>query len=87
VSGVDERETPLEPPLGEEHAAAGDGGTGWPTTPAEIPLDGPTGPFAETETETAPTVHHTRHSRNPVDRLTRTGSGSPRVSRSTGLRE
>ena len=71
MSGVDERETPLEPPLGEEHAAAGDGGTGWPTTPAEIPLDGPAGPFAETETETAPTVHHTRHSRNPVDRLTR----------------
>jgi signal peptidase I len=71
VSGVDERETPLEPPLGEEHAAAGDGGTGWPTTPAEIPLDGPEGPFAETEPETAPTVHHTRHSRNPVDRLTR----------------
>jgi len=71
VSGVDERETPLEPPLGEERAAEGDGGTGWPTTPAEIPLDRPTGQFAETEPETAPTVHHTRHSRNPVDRLTR----------------
>ena len=71
MSGVDERETPLEPPLGEERAAEGDGGTGWPTTPAEIPLDRPTGQFAETEPETAPTVHHTRHSRNPVDRLTR----------------
>ena len=71
MSGVDERETPLEPPLGEERAAEGDGGTGWPTTPAEIPLDGPTGPFAEAATERAPTVHHTRHSRNPVDRLTR----------------
>ena len=70
MSGVDERETPLESdqPVGEEQAAAGDGGTGWPTTPAEIPLDGPTEPVAATE---GPPVHPARHSRNPVDRLTR----------------
>jgi hypothetical protein len=61
VSGVDERKTPLEshPPVGEEQAAAGDGGTGWPTTPAEIPLDGPTESLAETDT--GPAVHHARH--------------------------
>ena len=69
MSGVDERETPTEhePPLGDGQAGAADEGTGWPTTPAEIPLDGPTEPLPET----APPVRHTRHSRNPVDRLTR----------------
>ena len=69
MSGVDERETPTEhePPLGEGQAGAAEEGTGWPTTPAEIPLDGPTEPLPQT----APPVRHTRHSRNPVDRLTR----------------
>ena len=74
MSGVDERETPTRarpaPPATDRRRAA-DGGTGWPTTPAEIPLDGPTEPLAETETTTAPPVRHARHSRNPVDRLTR----------------
>ena len=86
MSGVDERETPLgsepsidaspaagdgahEEPRPSDPAADGDGGTGWPTTPAEIPLDAPTGPYSHTETaEASPPV---RHSRNPVDRLTR----------------
>jgi signal peptidase I len=82
VSGVDERETPLEHepqpsgdvppgdlPPGDAQSGARDGGTGWPTTPAEIPLDGPFGP--PSEPETAATTHSVRHSRNPVDRLTR----------------
>jgi signal peptidase I len=57
----------------------GHGGTGWPTTPAEIPLDGPlVRPTEEqgrdaaspaTTTDVQPRPH--RHSRNPVDRLTR----------------
>ncbi len=93
MSGVDERETPLgHDPIPADGATAvprpgepttdvdGDGGTGWPTTPAEIPLDGPlvspadepaleAGPPA---TATAPVQRHPhRHSRNPVDRLTR----------------
>jgi signal peptidase I len=52
--------------------------TGWPTTPAEIPLGGPPGPasgepqgptWPSASVEPAPRPH--RHSRNPVDRLTR----------------
>jgi signal peptidase I len=58
----------------------GDAGTGWPTTPAEIPLDGPIASptderargaaspaMATTDVQPRPQ----RHSRNPVDRLTR----------------
>ena len=70
MSGVDERETPLghEPPRDDVQTGAGDGGTGWPTTPAEIPLDG----SADSTSETYPSAPvHVRHSRNPVDRLTR----------------
>jgi signal peptidase I len=71
VSGVDEQESELghEPPPGDAQAGAGDGGTGWPTTPAEIPLDGPIG--LPSETDAGAPLHHARHSRNPVDRLTR----------------
>ena len=82
VSGVDERETPLgrEPSFGAasaegdaahaedrsvDPAGDGDGGTGWPTTPAEIPLE------SFSDSETAPVAPPARHSRNPVDRLTR----------------
>ena len=84
MSDLGERETPPErgaPADGEPAPVDGDGGTGWPTTPAEIPLDGPL--------LLPPTLHDTderhawppapapreprqhRHSRNPVDRLTR----------------
>ena len=91
MSGVDERETRPEPPLGHDPIPAdgaaavprpgeptadadGYGGTGWPTTPAEIPLDGPFESSTEdSATETVPPAQPRpqRHSRNPVDRLTR----------------
>jgi signal peptidase I len=48
--------------------ADGDGGTGWPTSPAEIPLEPPHAPLADTDAVTRPPA---RHSRNPVDKLTR----------------
>jgi len=80
VSGVDERESGLEQePIGRVDGEPDDG-TGWPTTPAEIPLDGP---LAAAQDEPAPNAvlpepeapdpqaHPHRHSRNPVDRLTR----------------
>jgi len=87
VSGV-ERETPPEDgaPSGEPPSPVspdGDGGTGWPTTPAEIPLDGPLfppppdrdaraeAPAAASAPAAEPHPHPQRHSRNPVDRLTR----------------
>jgi signal peptidase I len=80
MSGVDERDPPyetphasLEPdPPGRGHDSdegvvddrTVDGaGTGWPTTPAELP------PVAEERPVPAPAPR--RHSRNPVDRLTR----------------
>ncbi len=70
---------------GDTGASADDGaaGTGWPTTPAEIPLDGPLGspdaaepepPFVPAPSAALPWAaeeHPRRHSRNPVDRLTR----------------
>ena len=43
--------------------------TGWPTTPAEIPLDGRHA-FPEEELAPEPPAPPHRHSRNPVDRLT-----------------
>jgi signal peptidase I len=51
-------------------------GTGWPTTPAEIPLDGRSDRSQAAGSDLAgsvvePTPHPHRHSRNPVDRLTR----------------
>ena len=70
MSGVDERETPLghEPSDDDVQTGGSDGATGWPTTPAEIPLDEP----ADSTSETYPSAPaHERHSRNPVDRLTR----------------
>ena len=51
---------PTEPP----------GATGWPTTPAEIPLDGRHG-LGEQLPPAGPPTPPQRHSRNPVDRLTR----------------
>ncbi len=59
----------------------GDAGTGWPTTPAEIPLDGPSEapldgawapphPSRRTQVLSSEPRQH-RQSRNPVDRLTR----------------
>lgn len=88
MSGVDERETPLERGAsGDAERAPADGaahpvdGTGWPTTPAEIPLDGPLLPppheaGAPSAWPRVPAPERTeprpqRHSRNPVDRLTR----------------
>ena len=86
MSGVDERETPREsgaPADGPPTPVDGDGGTGWPTTPAEIPLDGPllppardadaphAWPPAPVPERTPDEPHPHRHSRNPVDRLTR----------------
>ena len=85
MSGVDERETPLErdQPSGEEQAAAADGGTGWPTTPAEIPLDGPIGPLAETETRRRhpSTTRGIRETRSTGSRV---ASPTPCVSSSIG---
>ena len=83
MSGVDERETPREhdaPAGGEPAAVDGADSTGWPTTPAEIPLDGPLSPPPGADVEPShvwpppPEPHEPhphRHSRNPVDRLTR----------------
>jgi len=65
-------ERPLEP-WGADGEPPEDGRAGdWPTTPAEIPLVddtglGPGGPAAEGR----PEAGARRHSRNPVDRLTR----------------
>lgn len=85
MSGVDEREELGDAAAAPEHLPAdrdgdGTGGTDWPTTPAEIPLDGPPLPPPPAD----PDVTHAwpsvpapeqpspqRHSRNPVDRLTR----------------
>ena len=86
MSGVEEREPPFGgdapahrepesapspdgsagPPETDGQAHRDDGG-GWPTTPAEIPLDG--GGVLQPIEPAPPPVH--RHSRNPVDRLTR----------------
>jgi signal peptidase I len=86
MSGVDERDPPYSTPPSEDESARiepgaaetaghdaagvpGDGGTGWPTTPAEIPL------IDQTQHDERPTPEpqrrRHRHSRNPVDRLTR----------------
>ena len=85
MSGVEEREPPFggdvpahrepesaPPPDGSAARPEQDGQAlrddgGWPTTPAEIPLDGG---GALPPIEPAPPPVH-RHSRNPVDRLTR----------------
>jgi signal peptidase I len=61
---TDDAGWPVPPP---EPPAA----TGWPTTPAEIPLDGRNAfPEAQLPPEPPARAPH-RHSRNPVDRLTR----------------
>jgi signal peptidase I len=86
MSGVDERDPPYSTPSSEDDAsrprteapiepgrgtgdASADGRTGWPTTPAEIPLVDET-PYEERPAP-APEKRRPRHSRNPVDRLTR----------------
>ncbi len=71
---------PTERPAGfwgtDDHGSPDGGGSGWPTTPAEIPLAGqaPIDDGARRWSEVAPPPppppRH-RHSRNPVDRLTR----------------
>ena len=59
----------------DEHATNDGAGAGGPTTPAEIPLVDHTRPDEHGErwapSETAPPPRPHRHSRNPVDRLTR----------------
>ena len=85
MSGVDERDPPYGRTPGSEHGEStprGEDGDavvavtsgeqqdgdvpGWPTTPAEIPL------VADGDATTAPPPPRPRrHSRNPVDRLTR----------------
>jgi len=86
VSGIDERDLPpgIEPEPGETppppterpppYWDAGDhdgAAAGWPTTPAEIPLvdQTPADDGRGLWSQSAPTPR--RHSRNPVDRLTR----------------
>jgi signal peptidase I len=85
VSGIDERDPPLGagPQPGDDLAPdeqsdpGEDGarlpvdgaGAGWPTTPAEIPLVGPSEQTGPPPGEPVRRSH--RHSRNPVDRLTR----------------
>ena len=86
MSGIDERDLPpgIEPEPGETPPApterpppywdAGDhdgAAAGWPTTPAEIPLvdQAPADDGRELWSQSAPPPR--RHSRNPVDRLTR----------------
>jgi signal peptidase I len=61
---TDDAGWPLPPPEPPAH-------TGWPTTPAEIPLDGRHA-LPEAQLPPAPPARAPqRHSRNPVDRLTR----------------
>ena len=86
MSGIDERDLPpgVEPEPGETPPApterpapywdAGDhdgAAAGWPTTPAEIPLvdQTPADDGRDPWSQSAPPPR--RHSRNPVDRLTR----------------
>lgn len=80
MSGIDERDPPRSDAEGTDAygaaPAGGDpleshAGTDWPTTPAEIPLvdHGPDGHVAAPDDAPPPRPH--RHSRNPVDRLTR----------------
>ena len=79
MSGIDERDPPrggaeesdAYRPTADGDPVEGHAATDWPTTPAEIPLvdhgaDGYAGPA---DTPQAPRPY--RHSRNPVDRLTR----------------
>ncbi len=74
MSGVDEREELGDAAAAPEHLPAdrdgdGTGGTDWPTTPAEIPLEAPAAPRpGAAPVATGPAA---RHSRNPVDRLTK----------------
>ena len=67
MSGIDERDAPRGAidPVEHEDGAGGD----WPTTPAEIPLVQQTP--EELGTTAADDRREHRHSRNPVDRLTR----------------
>jgi signal peptidase I len=61
-------------PWGHDDVAAPDGlGAAWPTTPAEIPLvdHAPSDGAAERWAAEPPPARPQRHSRNPVDRLTR----------------
>jgi signal peptidase I len=76
MSGIDERDPPWGPGQGHEGTdgdVAGDGRAGdWPTTPAEIPLVDDTGLGAGGRPdEHRASAGRQRHSRNPVDRLTR----------------
>ena len=71
---------PTERPAGfwdtDDHGPPEGAGSGWPTTPAEIPLVDQTpidqggNPWSEVTPPPPPPPRH-RHSRNPVDRLTR----------------
>ncbi len=87
MSGVDERDPPFGTTPSSERevvqaqpdalesapevaSPSADGvGAGWPTTPAEIPLVAPAEHDEQPPAAPAPRPH--RHSRNPVDRLTR----------------
>ncbi len=87
MSGIDERDPPFgttpsserevvqAPPEAPDQApdvalpSADGAGAGWPTTPAEIPLVAPA--EHDERPPAAPTQRPHRHSRNPVDRLTR----------------
>ncbi len=86
MSGIDERDLPpgIEPEPGETPPApterpapywdAGDhdgAAAGWPTTPAEIPLVDQTPPDDRRDPWSQSAPPPRRHSRNPVDRLTR----------------
>ena len=68
---------PTERPTGfcdtDDHGPPEGAGSGWPTTPAEIPLvdHAPIDEGGSRWSEAAPPPPRHRHSRNPVDRLTR----------------
>jgi len=68
---------PTEPPTGffdtDDHGPREGAASGWPTTPAEIPLvdQAPIDQEGNRWSEVAPPPPRHRHSRNPVDRLTR----------------
>jgi signal peptidase I len=68
---------PTERPTGffdtDDHGPPEGSGSGWPTTPAEIPLvvPAPIDEGGNRWSEVTPPPPRHRHSRNPVDRLTR----------------
>ena len=69
--------TPTERPAGfgsvDDHRDGAPAGAGWPTTPAEIPLVDrtPIDEAGDRWSADVPPARRHRHSRNPVDRLTR----------------